>query len=181
MGKNKAAVIAGLLAILAVLFNGSCSSGKSEKKETDLKQLLHQAIQGIEKLQKENRDLRVDLEHVQKDKIVRENKSLKEIIEKTEKENKALKEEAGKLKGVVAHTELQLKSREEKITHIAELEKENKALQDEMTKVKGLLSFTRLQLESKDDQSERIAELEKKNAELNKLLEKINAIAKGQK
>lgn len=172
MEKNRRTIVAGITVIIFFSFLGACSKGD---KGSDVKQLLTKAIEGVEKLEQENRDLRSDAERQKKDGTAAENRKLKEELSKLQKENEQLKKETAASKESSAEAESQVQAGEgQRDARIAALEQENKTLQDEVSKLKGLLSFSNLQLEERKDQQERITELEKKNQELSDLLDKIH-------
>jgi hypothetical protein len=130
MEKYKIAVIAGVIAFIIGILIGSGMSENKEKKatKTGVKQLLNEAIQGVERLEKEKRNLKADLERAKNDKMARENKSHKEELEKMRKEKEDMQTLIRTLQGQVAHKNLQLESVEDKSTRIAALEKKNEEL-----------------------------------------------------
>jgi len=188
MGKKRICVLRNVIAIMIALFIVSCSPGKSEKqakqieKGPDLKQLLSQAIQGIDNLERENRNLKATLKQPKKGTIASDSQSIREELEKTNLENEALQKEIGILKGQIAHTQLQVESKEEEVNaRVEEVQQANQELEKEISKLKGMLSFSRLQLEAKaEEENARIAALEKENQQLTAILNKINSITKEQ-
>ncbi len=171
MRKNSTFIILGILAMFISLFSMSCTSGKSETGNTELKQLLSQAIQGIDALEKENTELKAKQNKPTKGSITRNNKAVMEDLKKVQNENAALKGVIEKLTSDASAANMQLEIREN--------EENNKitSLQQEISKLKGMLSFSRLQLETKlEEENTRIAELDKDNNELHEILNKIHAI-----
>ncbi len=162
----------GILAIIISLFSVSCSSGKTD---TELKQIVSQAIQGIDALEKENASLKAKLAKPTKGSITRDIAAAKEDLIKSQDENSALKTEVEKLTGVIAHTKSAIEANEK------EYSAQVTALQQEISKLKGMLSFSRLQLETKqEEENARITELEKSNSELNDVLKKVHTITQEQ-
>jgi len=189
MRRKRTYVMKILIALMIALFIVSCSPGNKEKKvapvkkSTDVKQLLTQAIKGIEKLEIENRNLKASIKQPKKGTIASDSKSLKEELEKTKSENEALQKEISILKGRVAHTQLQVEAKEGEVNaRVEEVKQANQELLKEISKLKGMLSFSRLQLEAKaEEENARIAALELENQHLNTILNKINSITKDQK
>jgi chromosome segregation ATPase len=181
MANKKRVIIAAVVAIAIGLVNGSCSSRESEKKEGDVKQLLNQVLLGVEKLERENRDLKNKLDYFKQSKISRDRESLRKELDKTTNENEKMKEEISSLKEQIDHAERQLETSEAQSARIADLETGKRELQEQVSKLKGLLSYTQLELESLKGRSAYISEMEQKNKELVMLLEKINAITRERK
>ena len=171
MRKKSTFIILGILAMYISLISMSCSSEKSEISDTELKQLLSQAILGIEALEKENTTMKAKLDKPAKGSIARDNKAVMEDLKKVQNENAALKGAVEKLTSDMSAAKMQLEAGEkEENAQIA-------ALQQEISKLKGMLSFSRLQLETKqEEENARIAELDRDNNELHEILKKINAI-----
>jgi predicted RNase H-like nuclease (RuvC/YqgF family) len=138
MEKNYTAIIAGIVAFIIGLLIGTGITGDGNKKDNEVKTLLNQALQGIDQMEQENRNLRADLENVKKGKTARENKSLKENISKIKDENEKLKQQVSKLEGHVAHTKLQLEARDDQSSRIAELKKENMRISELLEKIKTI-------------------------------------------
>ncbi len=113
MDKNKTIIVIAVATFIIGLIVSYTIWGKKEEGKADVKQLLNQAIQGIETLEKENRNLRLDLEKAKKNKLKQENQTLKEQLEKAQQENEKLQKGISNLKDQVAHTELQLEAKEE--------------------------------------------------------------------
>jgi DNA repair exonuclease SbcCD ATPase subunit len=175
MRKNSTFIILGILAMFISLFSLSCSSEKSEKIDTELKQLLSKAIQGIDALEKENTSLKAKLDKPTKGNITRNYEEVTEELKNVKNLNEELKAEVEKLKRNEADVKMQLEAR-------AKIENEQIAsLQKEISKLKGMLSFSRLQLETKqEEENARIAGLSKENSELQEVLNKIHAITQAQ-
>ncbi len=169
MKKRKTILFAVAAAASIALFSQSCTSKSNEPKGADMKQILTQAIQGIEKLEQDNQTLTSRLEKADKDKVSRENKQLKA-------KNKELQDQIGKLKGVVAHTELQVESGEENKGRIAELEKEKAALHGQINKLRGVAAHAEMKLEAAQGSIDQIASLEKEKQGLQAQISKLKGL-----
>ncbi len=149
MEKNKTIIIIAVAAFIFGLIISYAMWGTNGEEETDIKQLLSKAMQGIEVLEKENRDLRSDLKRSKKDNLKKENQTLKEQLQMVQQENEKMQNKISKLKAQVAHTALQLEAKEKlsKVIdtqnfRLAELEKENQDLRITLEKI---VSFTKQQ------------------------------------
>ncbi len=175
MGKNRIFFTLGIMAMFISLFSVSCTSGKNETSDTELKQLLSQAIEGIESLEKENTSLKAKIDKPTKGNITRANKAVVEDLKKAQDENARIKAEAEKLKGIVSGLKSQITAKE------AKENKQITVLHKEISKLKGMLSFSRLQLESKQEEENiRITELKKDNNELYEIISKIHNLTTDQ-
>jgi cell division protein FtsB len=135
MENSRTILVIAIITFVVGLIIGYGVFGDKKEEKADVKQVLTGAIQDIEAMEEENKDLKADLEKARRDKVARENRQLKEQIAKTQKENEGLQAEVSKLSGQVAHTGLQLEATEElrstvesQKKRIAGLEKENQDL-----------------------------------------------------
>ena len=112
MRKKSTFIILGILTMYISLISMSCSSEKSEISDTELKQLLSQAIQGIEALEKENTTMKAKLDKPAKGSIARDNKAVMEDLKKVRDENAALKGAVEMLTSDVSAAKMQLEAGE---------------------------------------------------------------------
>ncbi len=109
---NKTTGIIVVAAFVLGLIFGYGFSGKKEDRTSSAKDLLTQAIQEIDAMENDQQNLLSKLESSKRDTVVKKNKVLSEEIETERQKNENLQNEVLQLRGQVAHTELQLESKE---------------------------------------------------------------------
>jgi peptidoglycan hydrolase CwlO-like protein len=165
--ENKKTIIITVVATFIIgLIIGYGITDKKKYNKSDVKQLLNLAITEIESLEKEHNNLKKNLASLNRDKVIKKNASITALLKKTRKDNESLQAEMSKLKGQIAHTELQLESKEEfkkvidnQRARIAELEKEKGAIKN---------------------QNARISELEKEKEDLQLIIDRIVSVTQNQ-
>jgi len=145
MDNNRTVILTAVITFIIGIVFGYNLNGGSKEKKTDVTQLLTQARTGIEQLEKENRDLKADLERVKKDKTRKEDSVMKDQLTKAQLDNEALTKEVSSLKAQLNKTETKLKSEgefkvvtEQMKSRISELEKENQDLRQVIDQISSL-------------------------------------------
>ncbi len=146
MNNNKTFITIAVVAFITGLIVGYFTWGKEKERKTDVKGILNQAIQGVEAIEKENRDLKVDLERAEKDELAKENQTLKEQLKEAQQNSENMKNEINELRAQVAQTETKLRSEEEfrevsdnLKSRLSEMEKENQDLKLVLEKINSLI------------------------------------------
>ncbi len=132
MEENRKLVIVIIVSLVIGLLIGYATKGKKKEKKPELKQLLQTALQEVEKIENENKELsaivkKAEGESREDQKIIDENLAVKQQLDNAHAERK-------KMEGMVA----QLKaSGDEYTARISALENENQSLKTQMQKVQG--------------------------------------------
>jgi competence protein ComGC len=166
MENKRMLIVTMVVTFIIGLIIGYGITGKKEYKKSDVKQLLKLAVKQVESLEKEHKNLKKNLASMNRDKVIKENASITALLKKTRKDNESLQAEMSRLKGQIAHTELQLESKEEfkkvidnQRTRITELEKEKEVIKN---------------------QNARISELEKEKEDLQLIIDRIVSVTQNQ-
>lgn len=209
MKLNRTLIIIFAAALVVGLLTGYGIWGTKTEKKLTLKQMLDNLIQEVEIIEKENMELKGTMDKAKTDittatELSKENKALKEQLQKFEQGNKQLQSQVSRLKndlslaGEKARADEEQKALNDNLkTQIAELEKDRQALEEHLQRlqqdinglknivaqVNAVLSAAKEEIiahqeqkRTSDNLASQVSELEGENAALRQIVDNIKTI-----
>ncbi len=154
---KKSFIVIFILIFAAGLIAGYGIWGRNGVEKIGVKQLLHKAIQEIDVIEKENQELKVELEQLKElSKETHPSVDLKPRVSILEKENQTLKDQIEKVR------------------------QNKKKLENRRTQLETDLSKAKEEAKAEEELKTRLLQLEAENKELKSVIEKINTITKSE-
>jgi chromosome segregation ATPase len=198
--KNKQTLLI-IIALVIGLLIGYGIFGKKKEQKLEVKQLLSRAMQEVETIEKENKELKKKLEKEKNggeetEKLSREKQEMKAQLEKVQQNNKQLESVIARLRAESAKTQ-KIKGDEKLKNQITMLEKEKQVVSEQLQKIQknnqqlnAMIGQVKVELQQagkitkaheelislSDDLKNHVTELERENQDLKAILDKIGGL-----